>query len=625
MGAAGLEIEGLSVSYRGAGGSLNRVLSDVDLVLSPGEVVGLAGESGCGKSTLALCATGFRPANLRVSAGTARYGEIDLLSQTPKQLRGLWGRRIAFVAQSASGALNPSTTVGRQIGQTLRAHTGVRGAALQRRGIELFESVGIPDPERSLRRFPHQFSGGQQQRIAIALAVACRPDVLILDEPTTGLDLTTQARITTLLQELLRETGVAALYVSHDLALLGTVADRLSVMYAGQIVEGAPCSALMGSPRHPYTRALLAAAPDPYATHRLKGIPGRPPLGVVADGCAFAPRCERSTAACSVGAIALSPVGPQHHGRCIRMGELSGQAQAEPVSHRRARHEPAQPVLSVDAITRVFDQAAEPAVNEVSFTLESGEILGLVGESGSGKTTMLRMVAGILPPTQGRVVFDGAPLAAKARRRTSQQRRDLQLVFQDPVSSLNPLHTAADILRRPLRLFRPDVPRRGEAEAIRELLEIVGLPAELGARRPGELSGGQKQRLAIARALAARPRVILCDEVTSALDVSVQAVVVELLRELVERSGVSLLFVSHDLGVVRALCDRAIVMRNGIVREARPIEELFANPEDPYTRELLAAIPGPVGARGRAAHTVESRPSCAATAVVDAETTNQEH
>ncbi|HEX5608912.1 MAG TPA: ABC transporter ATP-binding protein [Solirubrobacterales bacterium] len=588
--SAALSIEGLTVAYRLEGGERRVIVSGVDLELQAGQVVGLAGESGCGKSTLALAATGYRAPGAEVLAGRSLLGDVDLIALKERDLRKVWGPRIAFVAQNALGALNPGTTLERQFKQTLKAHSEARGEAIRTRTLELLDAVGIPEPDAALRRYSHQFSGGQQQRIAIALALASDPSVLILDEPTTGLDVTTQARITAMLGGLLADRGVAALYVSHDLALLSTIADRMVVMYGGQVVEQAACGEALQRPRHPYTRALLQAAPDIEGRRQLLGIPGRPPLSVQEGRCAFADRCTMAVEACTTHSIGLESVGTEHLVRCIRATDPALATPPRELTAKRRETE-GTPLLTVEGLVCCYSRHHEPAVKDVSVHVEAGEILGVVGESGSGKTTLLRALAGVIAPVEGTIKLDGTELAGLARQRRPEQRRDLQLVFQNPMSSLNPLHTAADTLRRPIRLFRPDVSRREEQATIEGLLESVNLAPEIADRRPTELSGGQLQRLSIARALAANPRLILCDEITSALDLSVQAIIVELLRDLVTRTGVSLLFVSHDLGVVRALCDRTVVMRDGVVRETAETEQLFTAPGDDYTSELLDAMP----------------------------------
>lgn len=584
-----LRIEELTVAYRVEGGGRRVVVSDVDLDVPAGTVVGLAGESGCGKSTLALAATGYRTAHVEILSGRSLLGGVDLLTLGPPDLRQVWGRRIAFVAQNASGALNPATTIERQFEQSLRTHSTLRGNRLRTRAAELLDAVGIPEPPIALRRYPHQFSGGQQQRIAIALAIAPDPAVVILDEPTTGLDVTTQARITAMLKGLLANNGIAALYVSHDLALLGTIADQIVVMYGGRIVERAPCSDLLTAPRHPYTRALLRAAPDIDARRRLIGIPGRPPLAVEEDRCGFAARCPAVVDACTAGPIEIRRVDTDHLVRCVRVDEVAQESPPRPAPHTTTTG--STQVLAVDGLTCAYRAGQPPIVRDVSFSTRAGEILGIVGESGSGKSTLLRALAGMLAPSAGTIRLDGEPLAGLAQRRRREHRRSIQLVFQDPLSSLNPAHTAAEILRRPVRLFRPEVTRDAERAEIDRLLESVNLAPEVAGRRPGELSGGQLQRLSIARALAARPRVILCDEVTSSLDLSVQAVIVSLLHDLVARTALSLVFVSHDLGVVRAMCDHTLVMRDGRIREGAETQRLFTAPADPYTIELLTAQP----------------------------------
>jgi peptide/nickel transport system ATP-binding protein len=583
------QVEDLSVGYLRSDGQDNVVVWKAAFSLAPGSILGLAGESGCGKSTTALAAIGYRGPGSRILSGTARLEGVDLLSLPSGKLRSIWGRRVAYVAQNATTALNPAIPVGRQLAQPLSRHMHLRGGELRDREVELLESVGIPNPPAALDRYPHQFSGGQQQRIAIAIALSCRPEVLILDEPTTGLDVTTQARISALLRSLVAETGAATLYVSHDLSLLSTVADRLAVMYAGEIIEEADSHAVARQPRHPYTQALLAAVPTAHIRSSVAGIPGRPPARVVLDSCSFAPRCPHALDACREGYIELLDVGGGHMARCIRTDEIAARpVEASPLATAEVSPES---LLAVDDVWSQYAKAPTPAVRGVSFEIASGETLGIVGESGSGKSTLLRAIIGLHPPTQGVIRFRGVPLAAQAVKRPRAIRRELQIVFQNPDSSLNPRHTVFDIVRRPIRLFRDDVRHSGERAAVVELLESVKLPTGLLHRYATELSGGQKQRIALARAFAARPSLLLCDEVTSALDVSVQATIIELISELAARFGAAVIFVSHDLAVVRTIAGRALVMKNGEVCEEGETERLFVAPTHPYTRELLAAIP----------------------------------
>jgi peptide/nickel transport system ATP-binding protein len=583
------EVEDLSVGYLRSDGHDNVVVWKAAFSLAPGSILGLAGESGCGKSTTALAAIGYRGPGSRILSGTAHLEDVDLLALPSGKLRSIWGRRVAYVAQNATTALNPAIPVGRQLAQPLSRHLHLRGGELRDREVELLESVGIPNPPGALDRYPHQFSGGQQQRIAIAIALSCKPEVLILDEPTTGLDVTTQARISALLRSLVAETGAATLYVSHDLSLLSTVADRLAVMYAGEIVEEADSRAVARQPRHPYTQALLAAVPTAHIRSSVAGIPGRPPARVVLDSCSFAPRCPHSLDACRDGYIELLDVGGGHMARCIRTDEIAARpVEASPLAAPEVSPES---LLEVDEVWSQYAKAPTPAVRGVSFEIASGETLGIVGESGSGKSTLLRAIVGLHPPTGGVIRFRGVPLAAQAVKRPRALRRELQIVFQNPDSSLNPRHTVFEIVRRPIRLFRDDVRHSGERAAVIELLESVKLPTGLLHRYATELSGGQKQRIALARAFAARPSLLLCDEVTSALDVSVQATIIELIAELAARFGAAVIFVSHDLAVVRTIAGRALVMKNGEVCEQGETERLFVAPTHPYTRELLAAIP----------------------------------
>jgi peptide/nickel transport system ATP-binding protein len=583
-----LDVRDLTAGYARGDGHVNEVVWNVSLELEAGTITGLAGESGCGKSTTALAAIGYRSPGIRILAGSSRLGGVDLLKLPTGKLRSIWGRQVSYVAQSATTSLNPAIPVGRQLAQPLSVHMGLRGHELRRRQIELLEAMGLPDPERSLSRYPFQFSGGQQQRIAIAIALACRPQVLLLDEPTTGLDVTTQARISALLRSLVSDTGVATLYVSHDLALLGTIADRLAVMYAGEVVEESTATAVARTPRHPYTQALIAAVPSAHLGRAVAGIPGRPPASVVHDRCSFSERCPHVIAACRRGHVDLRELGGGHRARCIRAEEIAArpvEASALPVAEDMP-----EKLLDVVDVWCEYAKAA-PAVRGISFELVRGETLGIVGESGSGKSTLLRAIAGLHPPSSGAIRLHGEELAASAVRRPRAVRRELQIVFQNPDSSLNPRHTVFETVRRPIRLFRQEVGRAREKAVVHELLDAVKLPSAVLYRYPVELSGGQKQRVAIARAFAARPSVLLCDEVTSALDVSVQATIIELIAELSAGFGTAVVFVSHDLAVVRTIATRALVMKNGEVCEEGETERLFVAPGHPYTQELLAAIP----------------------------------
>jgi peptide/nickel transport system ATP-binding protein len=587
-----LSVDDLTVGYVRADGKPNVVVWNASITLRAGRILGLAGESGCGKSTTALAAVGYRAPGARILRGTSRLGDVDLLSLSTAQLRSIWGRRVAYVAQSASQALNPAITVGRQLAQPLAVHLGLHGPALRERQLELLQAVGLPDPPAALSRYPHQFSGGQQQRIAIAIALSCRPDVLLLDEPTTGLDVTTQARITALLRSTIDATGVAALYVSHDLSLLSTIADALAVMYAGEVVEHTTADGMRRRPRHPYTQALLAAVPSVHKPRAVSGMPGRPPAAVVLDACSFAARCPYADDETRETKPELREVEPRHWVRCLRAEQVPElMVDESPLVKAAARGY--GPLLEVEQLWCSYrvSRGSTAVVKDVSFAIGPGQTLGIVGESGSGKSTLLRAIAGLHPPSAGTIRLRGRELAPRAVKRPVSVRKEIQLVFQNPDSSLNPRQTVGDIVGRPIRLFRQDVPRGGEREAVEELLDAVKLPRGMRGRYASELSGGQKQRVAIARGFAARPSLLLCDEVTSALDVSVQATILELLAELAETFETAVIFVSHDLAVVRTIATRALVMKDGEVREQGETERLFVSPQDPYTRELLSAIP----------------------------------
>jgi len=616
---AALVVEDLSVGYLQKDSGVLRVVANLDLKLFPGQVLGLAGESGCGKSTAALAAVGYRHPGGVILSGRSTLGDTELLQMRPSDLRLLWGGQVAYISQNAGMSLNPALTIGRHFDEVLRRHAGLHGSAATAREMELLTSVQLPDPKSALLRYPHQLSGGQQQRVSLGLAFACRPAVLILDEPTTGLDVTTQTYITALLQTLIAETQVAVMYVSHDLALLSTVSNDVAVMYAGEMVERGPVDTMVKAPLHPYTNALLRAVPSARARQSIAGIAGEPPVSVCDDSCSFAPRCPYAEDRCRNEHPETRQIEPLRTSRCFRTEELREELrivididQRMSPAQARAGEEQAKHLLEVDGVSCFYGsrQRRFAAVQDVSFRLSDAEVLGIVGLSGSGKSTLLRAIVGILDDYTGTISLRGETLAHRAVKRPRPVRRQVQIVFQDPASSLNPRHTVNQIVARAVHLFRDDVPRDKTADAVAELLESVKLSRSFLPRYPSELSGGQQQRVAIARAFAARPSLLLCDEVTSALDVSVAATIIELLRDLTSKSGTAVLFVSHDLAVVRTLADRAIVMRDGRVCEEGSTEKLFCAPEHPYTIELLASIPDIADVRaGRRLHPGDA-PTC---------------
>lgn len=590
----GMRARALSIGYQTHDG-VREVVADVTLTLQPERILGLAGESGCGKSTLALALAGYRAPGAQVLGGETLLAETELVGAPIRRLRGLWGARIAYMPQDTSTALNPALRVGRQITQPLRVHEGLSRAAATARARELLEHVGIPDPARAMSRYPHQFSGGQQQRIALAIGLICDPDILILDEPTTGLDVTTQARVNELILALARERGMATLYVSHNLALLGTICDDLAIMYGGEIVEHGPAREVYLRPRHPYTAALIAAVPAIGGGGRPRGIPGRPPAAVVHGACGYAERCTFRAAGCSTDVPLISVAG-DHRVRCVRAAEIEfapGSSCGVPTPLRGRADRDA--LLETEDLRCVFRHRGHEtiALDGVSIRVAAGHTLGIAGESGSGKSTLLRLLAGLLEPTGGDIRFRGDPLPGAAGKRPRPLRQAIQMVFQNPDATLNPRHTVMQSLSRPMTLFRPELSRAEHCDAAVQILERVRLGAEVLGRYPRHLSGGQRQRVALARALVAQPDVILCDEVTSALDVSVQASVIELLLELRAERGLTMVFVTHDLGVLSAIADDLVVLERGVVREAGRAADVLERPTDPYTIDLIRSLPNP--------------------------------
>lgn len=586
----GMTANGLRVELKRTG---QPVVDDVNLTLAPGEIVGLVGESGSGKTTTALALFGFAEDGLRYAGGSVCINGEELTS--PGAMRAARGKAISYVPQNPGTALNPSMRVAQAINEMVESHRSRKPALAETEAA--LENVGLPGSRDFRQRFPHQLSGGQQQRVCIASALAVSPSVVVLDEPTTGLDVLTQDRI---LKELLRlrdEHGVSMLYITHDLAVVAQIASRIAVMYAGRLVELGPARQILRYPRHPYTRGLMAATPDHLKPRVLKLMAGMAPaVGDRPSGCVFAARCPHRVHACETQLPELELIGDGHWARCIEWARLPDAhvdvESVPPESLAPTEFEDA-PVLDVAELRAEHKSRYETTVaaSGVSFSVRRGGCVAIVGESGSGKTTIARTVAGLHPLAGGELLLGGEALPALARNRSLEQRRRLQIVFQNPAEALNPRKTVGSAISRPIQVLRKDLNKAQVKAEVDELLDAVRLPARVFSRYPRELSGGERQRVAIARALAAKPDVLICDEVTSALDVSVQAVVLELLRTLRSELGVAMVFITHDVGVVAAIAEHVLVLHQGEVCEYGDVADILDSPQHDYTRRLVASSP----------------------------------
>ena len=600
-----VDIRGLSVSFATVEG-IRSALADVSLEIDDGEVVALVGESGSGKTVTALSTIGLLPDNASVVEGSIRFEGRPLDPERNASYAGVRGARMAMVFQEPMTSLNPVLTIGEQIAETIVRHRNLGWRMAHEEAIALLDRVGIPDAARRARQYAHQLSGGMRQRVMIAGAVSCRPRLLIADEPTTALDVTVQAQILELIRELQADLDMGVLFITHDLGVVSEVADRVYVMYAGRVVEAGPASMVLHRPLMPYTLGLLRSLPTrTTARGTLEPIPGSPPQsGASLPGCPFAARCEFRVDRCEASIPDMVERRGGRKVRCIRVDAVA--ARNAVVRGGGAKAEPQQVASSgsyieVRGLTKHFPLNAGPfarsrrmirAVDDVTLDIGRGEVLALVGESGSGKTTMGRCILRLEDPTAGRIVFDGIELTGLARRDLKRLRRRMQIVFQDPFSSLNPHLTVGEAIGEPMRVH--GLAQGSECEdRVARLLEVVGLDPDHARRRPQTFSGGQRQRIAIARALALGPEFIVADEAVSALDVSIRAQITNLLQELRRDLSLTLLFIAHDLAVVRHIADRVVVLYLGRVMESGPVEAVFSNPRHPYTQALLSAVPEP--------------------------------
>ena len=607
-----LAIRNLNVSFRVGGRELNAI-NDQDLEIGPGEAFGLVGESGSGKTTLALATMGFLGPAGR-SRGRVLLEGSDLAAMSERELRAVRGRRVAMIYQDPMSSLNPLMTIGDQLMEVPMIHAGAGRSAAHELALGILGEVDLPDPEWLMARYPHQLSGGQQQRVVIAMALIARPVLLIMDEPTTALDVTVEAGVLDLVKALRRRHGMAILFISHNLRTVAQVCDRVAVMYAGEIVEEGPIRTVFESPRHPYTIGLFDCLPTVgwrKDTAPLRPIPGQaPPLAERAPACRFSNRCEHALPEpCAREPIPMRDAdgAARHRVKCARLDDLPSRHSVEtdeaPEADEvagAARLEESEPVLKIRGVDKHFSQVrglfarvsrTVAAMREVDLDVRRSGTLAIVGESGSGKSTLARVVCGLALADAGSIALDGIEIAGVGLdRRSADMKRQLQMVFQNPDSTLNPSHSVGYALERTVRRLE-SVSREAARDRVRHMLEIVRLPADHAGRYPDQLSGGQKQRVAIARSLAGNPEIVIADEPVSALDVSVQAAIINLLNELQEQYATTLIFISHDLSVVRYLADSVAVMYLGRIVEFGPAESVFRPPFHPYTEALLSAVP----------------------------------
>lgn len=611
-----LSVRGLSVATRGAGGRHGvAVTRNVSIDLAPGERVGLVGESGCGKTATGLAILDLLPQGLVRASGSVLFRGDDLASMRERDLNKVRGRRVSMIFQEPMSALDPVFTIGAQISETIRAHFRVGAREARERAIAALDAVGIPLPRQRFDEYPHHLSGGMRQRAMIAIATVCGPDVLIADEATTALDVTIQAQIVELLVRLSEDNRMALLFISHDLGVVSEACSRLVTMYAGEVVEDAPIGRALEQPRHPYTAGLLGAMPGSQrGLRRLAPIPGRVPTPrAMPSGCRFAPRCAFVIPECN-GPVELQPSKAGGLVRCLRRDELTltgvgewsgpedaGDVPRTPGASERLAHEI---LVRVENVTVHFDRgkgkAPLRAIDGVSFDVSAGETLGIIGESGSGKSTLARALVQLQRLTAGCITLSDIDPTTLSAAELREFRQNFQIIFQDPRAALNPRMTIGALIAEPLEIQGIGTSEGREAR-VRELLETVELGPDYYSRYPHQLSGGQRQRVNIARALAVRPKLLVCDEVVAALDVSIQAGILNLFKDLQEEFGLTYVFITHDLGVAAYLSDRIAVMYLGCIVEMGTRAQVIGSPLHPYTRALMETAPEAVPASQRAA------------------------
>ena len=609
MSAALLQVDNLRTWLAGSEGVV-RAVDGVSLSVARGETFALVGESGCGKSMTALSISRLLPDAGRIVSGSVRLDGQDLLQLPEAAMRDVRGSRIGMIFQEPGTSLNPVMKVGPQIGEVLLQHTTLRGRALDARVLELLDAVGLPDPKSRVHEYSFQLSGGMKQRVMIAIALACEPSLLIADEPTTALDVTIQAQVLDLLRSLQKRMGMSILLITHDLGVVSAMAHHVAVMYAGEIVESARRDDFFRNPAHPYSRKLFASVPDRQARDRsLAVIRGRVPslIGEI-RGCRFADRCDMAWSHCRTTHPAWAMVESHHGARCHLYNKDAGDREAAAIDSVAAQSAACGPVhpdtdallLAVNDLKVYFPirkgilkrvVGHVKAVDGVSLSVRAGRTLALVGESGSGKTTVGKGIVQLLPLSGGSVNFCGIDLSSLSAGELRGRRRDFQIIFQDPYSSLNPRMRVLDIVEEGMIALGVGGDRRSRAARVDQILAQVGLSAEMKYRYPHEFSGGQRQRIAIARALAVEPRLMVCDEPTSALDVSVQAQILNLLRDLQSRLCIAYLFITHNMSAVEFLADDVAVMYLGKIVEHGSAEEVLLRPQHAYTKALLSAVP----------------------------------